>query len=125
MSVFQAKKGESKPCVVIQEVLAVWWTRTRARPGEKVKVGAVVKDVKDGTKVEFQVVCKDEVLATINGKLQGGQADGDEWTIQLPERSWPDHVLLEVDCVVGDKLRSRKSQRPQLHVDLGLPVFSM
>lgn len=125
MSVFQAKKGESRPCVVIQEVLAVWWTRTRARPGEKVKVGAVVKDVKDGTKVEFQVLYKEEVLATLNGKLQGGQADGDEWTIKLPERDWPEQIVLEVDCVVGDKLRSRKSQRPKLVVDAGLPHFSM
>ncbi len=124
MSVHQAKKGESKPVVIIQEVLAVWWTRTRARPGEKVKLGAVVKDMKDGAKVSFDVIYKDEVLESIEGKLQGGKAEG-EWTISLPERSWPEDVLLEIDVTVGDKVRSRRSQRPELHVDLGLPTFSV
>ena len=41
------------------------------------------------------------------------------------ERAWPNDVILELDVTVGDKLRSRRSQRPQLHVDLGLPAFSV
>lgn len=124
MGVYQAKKGESKPVVIIQEVLALWWTRTRARPGEKVKVGAIVKDVKDGAKVAFEVLFKDEVIHTIDGKLEGGKAEG-EWQIDLPERPWPNDVVLELDCKVGDKLTNRRSQRPALHIDLGLPAFSV
>jgi hypothetical protein len=124
MGVYQAKKGESKPVVIIQEVLALWWTRTRARPGEKVKVGAIVKDMKDGLKVAFEVVYKDEVIHTIEGKLSGGKAEG-EWEIDLPEKPWPNDVLLELDCTVSDKVKSRRSQRPELHIDLGLPAFSV
>ncbi len=124
MGVYQAKSGESKPIVIIQEVLALWWTRTRARPGEKVKVGAVVKDVKDGAKIVFEVVHADEVIHTIDAKVQGGKAEG-EWTIDLPEKPWPNEVLLELDATVSDKLKSRRSIRPELHIDLGLPAFSV
>ena len=124
MGVYQAKKGESKPVVIIQEVLALWWTRTRARPGEKVKVGAVVKDVKDGSKVAFEVLYNDEVIHTIDGKIDGGKAEG-EWTIDLPEKAWPREAILHLDVTVGDKLKNRRSQRPELHIDLGLPAFSV
>jgi len=125
MSVWQARKGESKPCVVVQEVLAVWFARTRARPGETVKLGAIVKDVKDGSKVDFAIVYKGEVLATKEGaKLSGGKAEA-EWKIELPEREWPNEVELELDCTVGDKIKSRPSQRPKLLLDLGLPAFSV
>src|SRR5947209_2218429 len=44
VSVWTGRKGESVNCLVFQEVLALYFTRTRARPGEKVKLGAIVKD---------------------------------------------------------------------------------
>jgi hypothetical protein len=124
MSVWQARQGESKPCSVFQEVLSVWWTRTRARPGEKVKAGAIVKDVKDGKKVDFTIVCGEDTVGTVSGTLSGGKVEA-EWTIELPEKAWPPSVTVVVDCVVDSKIRSRRSQRPELHVDTGMPVFSL
>jgi hypothetical protein len=124
VSVFQARAGESKPCVVIQEVLALWWTRTRARVSEKVKVGAIVKDVKDGKNVVFDVIANNHSIAQIQGTLQGGKVEA-EWTIDLPQQAWPNDIQLGLDCTVDDKIRSRSSQRPLLHVDLGLPQFSV
>jgi hypothetical protein len=123
MSVWQARGGEQKTCVIVQEVLAVFWSRTRARPGEQVKLGAIIKDVKDGTKAQFAVLYQGETLATVDSKVQGGKADGD-WKIDLPEKNWPQDAILELDCTVQEKIRARPSQRGQLHLDLGLPAFS-
>ena len=131
MGVYQARKGETKEIVIVQEVLALWWTRARGRPGEKVKLGAILKDVKDGKKITFEVRYQREVLKSLEATLSGGKAEVD-WTIDvrpggsgLPERSWPDEVILEASCCVDGKIRERPSQRPELHVDLGLPKFSV
>src|SRR5436305_10338029 len=102
MSVWLAKSGESKDCLVMQEVLALYFTRTRARPGEKVKLGAIVKDVKDGTSVKFLVSAKGEVVGTVEATLQGGKCEA-EWTIELPKRAWGEHDYATLACTVGDK----------------------
>ncbi len=123
MSVWQARGGESKDCVIIQEVLQLYWSRTRARPGEKTKLGAIFRDVKDGKAVEFTIFAGDERVASAQGTLQGAKAEAD-WTIALPQKSWPDVVTVTFEATCG-KVASRPSQRPVLQVELGRPSFSL
>src|SRR5438105_5753727 len=114
MSVWTGKRGEKKDCIVQQEVLALYWSRTRARPGEKVKLGAIVKDVKDGKKVSLEIKTDKVAIKTLDDKLQGGKCEV-EWTIELPQRDdWPHDIPLVFDVVVDEKIRSGPGQRVTL-----------
>ena len=124
MSVWTGSKGESINCLVFQEVLALYFTRTRARPGEKVKVGAIVKDVKDGAAVKFLISAKGEVVGTVDATLQGGKCEA-EWTIDLPKRAWGEHEYATLACTVADRELHDSGPPAQLLLDVGLPKFSM
>ena len=124
MSVWTAHMGESKDCLVFQEVLALWFTRTRARPGEKVKVGAIVKDVKDGATVKFVISARGEQVGTVSAQLSGGKCEA-EWTISLPQRDWSDHDYATLSCTVNDKELNNAGAPAQLLLDVALPKFSL
>jgi hypothetical protein len=116
--------GDSVDCHVFQEVLALYFTRTRARPGEKVKVGAIVKDVKDGAKVHFIIKARDTEVGTVDADLKGGKCEA-EWTIKLPKNDWNDHDFATLACTVDGKELNNAGPESRLLLDLALPKFSM
>jgi hypothetical protein len=115
---------ETVDCVVFQEILALYFTRTRARPGEKVKVGAIVKDVKDGATVKFNILVNGESVGTVQDKLQGGKVEC-EWKIDLPQRSWKDLTYATLSATVDDKELADTGPKAQLLLDVALPKFSL
>lgn len=124
MSVWTGRMGDSVDCTVFQEVLALWFSRTRARPGEKVKLGAIVKDVKDGATVKFVVTARGEKVGEASAQLQGGKCEA-EWTIQLPARDWSDRDSASLSCTVNDRELNNAGPPATLVLDLALPKFSL
>jgi hypothetical protein len=129
MPAFQAKKGESKVCTLPQEIVAIWWTRQRVHPGEKVKVGALVVNVKEGEPATIAILATvgdaPVPLETLEGKLENGRVEV-EWTVKLPARpDWPDEVPVVFDVVVASEVKSLPAQRVVLEVEAGLPPFSL
>lgn len=126
MSVFQAKKGESKECTVFQDVLALWWNRQRVHPGETVELGAFLAGVKDGVSVTLELYAGTDStpLEKLDATVSGGKAKA-SWKVQLPERpDWGEVVPVAFDAVAG-RLRSARTKRVVLDVDAGLPPFSL